>query len=68
MKINDQSEGNPEIKLAVAVNVITIEQDLLSQLEGRISSWEKMRSCSPYFETEDSVITKNQTKEGNIDT
>ena len=32
------SEGEPETKLAVAVNVITIEQDLLSQLEGRISS------------------------------
>ena len=25
------------------MNVITIEQDLLSQLEGRISSWEKMK-------------------------
>ena len=32
------SEGDPEIKPAVAVNVITIKQDLLSQLEGRISS------------------------------
>ena len=31
-------EGDPEIKPAVAVNVITIKQDLLSQLEGRISS------------------------------
>ena len=37
------SEGDPIIKLAVAVNVITIKQDLLSQLEGRISSWEKMK-------------------------
>ena len=37
------SKGDPEIKPAVAVNVITIIQDLLSQLEGRISSWEKMR-------------------------
>ena len=37
------SEGDPEIKLAVTVNVITIKQDLLSQLEGRISSWEKMK-------------------------
>ena len=32
------SECDPEIKPAVAVNVITIKQDLLSQLEGRISS------------------------------
>ena len=31
-------ECDPEIKPAVAVNVITIKQDLLSQLEGRISS------------------------------
>ena len=36
-------EGDPEIKPAVAVNVITIKQDLLSQLEGRISSWEKIK-------------------------
>ena len=32
------SKGDPEIKPAVAVNVITIKQDLLSQLERRISS------------------------------
>ena len=38
-----RSKGDPEIKPAVAVNVITIKQDLLSQLEGRIPSWEKMK-------------------------
>ena len=32
------SKGEPEVKPAVAVNVITIKQDLLLQLEGRISS------------------------------
>ena len=36
-------EGDPEMKPAVAVNVITIKQDLLSQLERRISSWEKIK-------------------------
>ena len=38
-----KQEGDPEVKPAVAVNVITIKQDLLSQLEGRIPSWEKMK-------------------------
>ena len=37
------SEGDSEVKPAVAVNVITIKQDLLSQLEGIISSWKKMK-------------------------
>ena len=37
------SESDPEVKPAVAVNVITIEQDLLLQLEGRISSWENIK-------------------------
>ena len=37
------SEDDPEIKPAVAVNVINIKKDLLSQLEERISSWEKMK-------------------------
>ena len=53
-------EGDPEIKPAVAVNVITIKQDLLSQLEGRIPSWEKMKKVVAHF-----VITKDQTKECN---
>ena len=61
------SEGDPEVKPAAAVNVITIKQDLLSQLEGRISSWEKMgKNYSPYFEPEYSII-KSQTKEGITD-
>ena len=37
------SECDPEVKPAVSVNVITIKQELLSQLEGRISNWEKMK-------------------------
>ena len=37
------SEGDPEIKPSVTVVAITIKQDLLSQLEGRISSWKKMK-------------------------
>ena len=43
------SEGDPEVKLLIAVNVITIEQDLLRQLEGRISSWKKMKKVVAYI-------------------
>ena len=32
------SEGNPKVKPPAAVNVITIKQDLLSQMERKISS------------------------------
>ena len=39
----EMSEGDPEVKPAVSGNVITIKQDLLSQLKERISSWEKMK-------------------------
>ena len=44
-----RSKGDPEIKPAVAVNVITIKQGLLSHLEGRISSWGKMRKVAAHI-------------------
>ena len=45
------SEGDPEVKLAVAVNLITIKQDLLLQLEKKnIKLGKNEESCSPYFE------------------
>ena len=49
-------EGDPEVKPAVAVNLITFY----------CYNW-KEESCSPYFEAEDSVVPKNETKEGNTD-
>ena len=43
------SEGDPEVKVVVAVNVSTIKQDLLSQLEGTISSCEKMKKVAAHI-------------------
>ena len=52
------SEGNPEVKPAVTVGVITIKQDLLLQLEGRISSWEKMELVAHILKLRTQLLQK----------
>ena len=45
------SKGNPKVKPPAAGNVIAIKQDLLSQLERKISSWEKMEKAVAHILT-----------------
>ncbi|XP_057305339.1 uncharacterized protein LOC130642266 [Hydractinia symbiolongicarpus] len=37
------SEDDPEVKKSVHVNMITIQNDVLSRIENRLSSWEKAK-------------------------
>ena len=57
------SEGNPKIKPAVAVNLITIEPDLLSPLEGGISSCEKIKKVLAHIlKLKTQLLQKNKQK------
>ena len=55
---SSRSEGNPEVKPAVTVSVITIKQDLLLQLEGRIPSWEKMELVAIILKLKTQLLQK----------
>ena len=43
------NEGDLEVKPAVSVNVTTIKQDLILQLKGRMSNWEKNEEVAAHI-------------------